>query len=256
MDKIRSFLDEIPIFAHREKYEACGMFSFEHIITAIFCIIVLVAILVWVFRRDIKLNSERFLRASAIIVTFLEVFKIFLNVLFGDNHIDGWFPLSFCSLFTYSLWMAGYGKGSVKRAGEVFMAYGCPIGGVAFMIFPATSLTAFPIWHFFSVFSMFFHTFMIVLGVYTFMCEERLSVRAYAHYAVFVGAFATVAICINTAYGSNLMNLRRPFNIPIDALHIMYEAMPISYTALVIFGYLSLPAVMYLILGRLSKSKA
>lgn len=241
------------IFANNGKFPPCGMFTVPHIIAAAVCF-VLVAIGIFCFRRrDSAGRLRHYCRIFAPVLTVLELIKISHSFLYRNLNLDSWFPLSFCGLFIFALWVSGYGDSRLKAAGDIFIAYGCPVGGIAFLIFPTTSLMSYPIWHYFSLYSLFFHSAMLFFGVLFLINEERLSKKSYLTYAVFILFFAFISIVMNTVWGCNIMNLREPYNIPIALLQNIYTEVPPLYTVLVLIIYMIIPAVVGLISGKLRK---
>ena len=227
-------------FAPNGRFNPCGMFTAGHIFAAAICI---AAVIFALYFTKNSTNHSKLLRRSAIIITILESVKISHSFIYGDFYLDAWFPLSYCGLFIFALWMAGYGKGVLKRTGEVFIAYGCAVAGLIFLICPTTSLMMYPLWHYFSVYSLFFHSMMIYVGITLLKKEKRFIKREFALYAIFVIVFSVPAYVLNTIYGSNLMNLREPFNVPIEILQILHEKLPFIYSLFVVSVFLLIPVV-------------
>ena len=241
------------IFAPNGRFEPCGMFTPNHIIASCVCLIVVSALIFLQRKKHIKLNKDKTFKFCAMLLTILEVIKISHSFIYGDYYLDAWFPLSYCGLFIFALWMAGFGHGRIKRMGEVFIAYGCPCAGIAFLIFPTTSLMIFPIWHYFSLYSLFFHSLMIFIGIFALSFENRFDLDSFLNYAVFVITFAIPSVISNSTFNSNLMNLREPYNIPIQFLQKIYSSCNICYTLLVVFGYMLVPIVMAFVFRKIKK---
>lgn len=231
------------VFAPQGRFEPCGMFTFDHIVASIICIILIIVSLTLYKKGLIKVPISNIIRFCAISLTCLEIIKIAHSFIYGDIYLDAWFPLSYCGLFIFALWMAGFGEKRSKRIGEIFIAYGCPFAGVAFLIFPTTSLMLYPIWHYFSLYSLLFHSLMIFVGIILLFKENRFSKNDFLYYAFFVIVFATPAIVLNTLFNCNLMNLREPYNIPIDVIQLMYTFSEALYTIAVIVVYMLIPLV-------------
>lgn len=241
-------------FAPRDSFEPCGMFTPSHILSAILCVLS-VFIVFWIIRiKNVKINKTKVIRSLALIITILECIKIAHSFCYGYYYLDSWFPLSYCGLFIYALWIVGYGKSSIRRAGEVFIAYGCPVAGVLFLIFPTTSLMSFPIWHYLSLYSLLFHTLMIFCGIMMLYSEPKLNKSSYIHYIIFITVFSIIAITLNSIYGSNLMNLREPYNIPIQFLQTLYENSKIGFTLFAYFIFAIIPFVSNLLFLKKRKT--
>ena len=148
-----------------DKENACGMFTAPHIISLIICIIAIGVALY--FARNISDSSlKKLTRIFAYVFTAMELIKIIYKFSYGyTEQLDFWFPLSFCSLFIYSLWMAGFGKGIIYKLGVSFIVGGCFMGGASFLVVPATSLMDYPIYHYLSIHSMLFHSCMVFMAI-------------------------------------------------------------------------------------------
>ena len=228
---MENFLITKYFFAPSGSFDACGMFTSQHIIATLICVALIAVCLFIVFKTN-RLNICKLLRYSAVILTILELIKISHSFIYKDMHLDAWFPLSYCGLFIFALWMAGFGENHIKRAGEAYITYGCPIAGICFLIFPTTSLMSFPIWHYFSIYSLFFHSLMIFVGIRLLLNEPKLDKATYFFYFAFVLFFALISITMNIIFGCNLMNLREPYNIPIQLLQDIYSAFNPAYTVI------------------------
>jgi hypothetical protein len=238
-------------YAPQGRFGSCGMFTLEHIISAIICIFAVVCLLVFLYKRNVGEGfNQKIVRISAISLTVLEILKISHSFIYGDYHLDAWFPLSYCGLFIYALWMAGFGKGKVKRCGEVFIAYGCAFAGLMFLIFPTTSLMLFPIWHYFSIYSLLFHSVMMFVGIRLLLTENKFNKSTYLYYFAYVLFFAIISIVMNSIFDCNLMNLREPYNIPIQILQDIYNAFNYAYTVIGLIIYMLVPLLMAAVFGK------
>ena len=124
------------------------------------------------------------------------------------------------------------------------------------MIFPTTSLMSYPIWHFLSVFSMLFHSLMIFIGLTLFLHKRQLTLFGWISYTVYISLFGIVAIALNRIIGTNLMNLREPYNIPISPIQALYSASPRAFTIIVLAAYIAVPIFTAAITGRIRRGDA
>ncbi len=229
------------LFAPLGAYGAAGMFTELHMLALAASVMGLARAL----RRSCCLDREglkRLTRRFAWGLTALELIKIVYNFINGYTWPDAWVPLSFCSLFLYALWMAGYGTGLVRRLGVAFLTYGTVTGGAAFLIFPTTSLMNYPVWHYLCLYSMLYHSAMVYFGLlYLRLGSERPGKGLYGCFAAFFGLFAALSIGLNSLLGANFMLLREPYNIPFAPLHALYRSTPAAYTAVAFAAYLLAP---------------
>ena len=228
------------IFAPRDStlYPPAGMFSVEHFI-ALFISLIFIGVALYLCRK-ITVDKLRLLtKIVAITITTLECVKIGYNFAYGYTWPDAWVPLAFCSLFIYSSWLAGFGKGIFEKLGKSFLICGCPTAGLLFLICPTTSLQMNPIYHYLCIYSMLFHSAMVWLGILHILRAEELSIgKTFMHYAIFCAFFALLAIILNSTQGCNMMFLREPFNIPLEFITQIYKTSQILYTILIFIAYL------------------
>lgn len=241
-------------YAPNGRFEPCGMFTFPHIVTAIFCVIGVVIALCFTKNYFKGEQRKKLLRCSALTLTILEAAKITHCFIHDNLYLDAWFPLSYCSLFIIALWISGYCKTPLKYFAEAFISFGCPFAGIAFLVFPTTSLMSYPIWHFFSLYSMIYHSLMLFIGITLLRQEANFTFQKYKNYCIFVMPFSVVAISLNAIFGSNLMNLREPYNIPIQFLQNLYINMPQVFTLFVLICYLAIPFIVAFLGNKLEKS--
>lgn len=225
-------------FAPLDVYQPAGMFTLQHLVSLLFCLALVSLLLV-----KSKPMSKQFLmkltKGMAFFITTLEIVKIAYNFYYGYTWLDAWFPLSYCSLFIYALWFSAYGKGLVRRIGDAYIGIGCLLGGLAFLFVPTTSLMRYPIWHFLSLYSLFFHTVMIYFGVmYLRQNKVTVSRQNIIYFATFFLFFALLSIMINGEAGSNLMILREPYHIPFEWVHVLKQKSQVAYTLLAMLLYL------------------
>ncbi len=230
-------------YAPTGRFEPCGMFTPAHILSISLCIIAVIAILRIAHKKQINFVTKKYCLIFAIVLTCLELIKITHSFIYNETHLDAWFPLSYCGLLIFALWIKALCNGKIEKAANAFISFGCPVAGLLFMIFPTTSLMSFPVWHYFSIYSLFYHSLMLLLGLNSLISEPKLSPKTYLCYLCFVFVFSIPAISMNSIYGSNLMNFREPYNIPIDILHQLHDFFEPAYIALVMIIYMLIPIV-------------
>lgn len=244
------------IFSPRGEYPACGMFTLQHIITFLICILLIILGL-YLTRNIKKERVYKIIRIISIIVIILEIIKIGYNFYYDYTYLDSWFPLAFCSLFIYSTIVVGFGKGLIRKIGISFLVGGGVIAGFAFLIFPTTSLMMHPIYHYLSIHSMLFHSLMIYVGI---LCYIRklfnFSKKDYLYYVIFCSIFIILALIVNNIYDCNMMFLKEPFNIPIPVLKQISNNYPLIYEITIILVYLIIPyGITYLINNLIKKGR-
>ena len=211
------------MFLPRGEGEACGMFSLPHIISLVI-ILIIIGIALYKCKNLEENNVIKITKIFAIILTILEIIKITYNLYYGYNNLDNYFPLSFCSLFIYSLYLYSYGNNIFKKLGQNFIVGGAVFAGLAFLVFPTTSLTMHPIYHYLSIYSMIYHGAMLYIGLLIYINNlYKFNIKNYIIYISYCIFFMAIAIILNTIYNSNLMFLSNlyvltPFIKPIDPI--------------------------------------
>lgn len=237
--RLKSFL----LFAPKDVYGPCGMFTLGHFMLLVIGFMAL-GVLLYLSKSWSKEKISKITKRVAVLVLILEGIKIGFNFYNGYTWLDAWVPISYCSIFIYALFFAGFGKGRIYNMGEAYIAGTATVAGFVFLIFPTTSLMQYPMWHYLSLYSMFFHILMMFMGIlYIKRLEISLDRSTFFSFSLIYGVFAVLAFVINTVTGSNLMIIREPYNIPIPILHTLYQTFPWVYTLLAILTYLLGPYV-------------
>lgn len=241
------------MFSAKGTYPAVGLFSIPHIVSIAICF--LLVFLLVVFSRE--MSKERFikyLRLITVVTTILEVFKTLWTLSHGYTNVDSWVPLYFCSGFTFALWMTWSSKDLVRDIGFAYIVFGCTVAGIAFIIFPTTSFTSYPIFHFKCIYSMLYHSAMVYVSIMAFITKiSKINLKLVAKYILFCLVFEALGLIVNWLFGGNMMFLSNPNNIPIEALHIIYGISPALYTGVVAIAHMLLGPVIYLIYKLVSK---
>ena len=223
-------------FAPSGTYPPAGLFSPFHLgMLVLSAAIIITAVTLC---RHVKATFvRRQIQILSVVLCVLEVIKIVFNLLTGHaDSPNSYVPLYFCSITMYAGLMAGFAKGEIRRIGEVFLTTGGIIGGLAYLIYPLTSLTIYPPFHFISFHSFAFHTIMVYLG-FMMLVTGYIKLRpgdAFRH-AILICAVSLAALILNLATDSNLMFISR--NYPGTFLEILYNLFPgASFTIVMVLG--------------------
>ena len=238
-------------FSPENAETACGMFTLPHILSLAFCLI-LIGVCVFYTKKLSDGTVIKITRILAIVFTAMEIIKIIYKFALGyTEYLDYYLPISYCSLFIYALWFSGYGRGFIKKLGDVFISAGCIVGGLAFLTVPATSLMMHPIYHYLSIHSMLFHSAMVYLGItYLLRSAVKLDKSALCVNLIYVGAGCLTAIVLNLITESNLMLLSFPVNIPVKIVNDVATNLPALYTVIASAVYLFIPYGVAVILQK------
>lgn len=227
-------------FAKPDEFEPCGIFTIKHIILIIFTIAGIIIALKKTMHKN-KEEVKKIIKNMTIIIWILEIIRIGFNLYIGNiNNVNEYLPLYYCSLLLYADLMSSFGKGTIKRIGDVFLVTGGVIGGIVFIILPTTSLPTYPMLHFLSIHSFFYHGTMVYLGLLMNITHYiTIEMKDIVYYASLVGVICIVALIINNIFDSNLMFISKDFpNTPIT---ILYHLTGKLFTPLMIVIQMTLP---------------
>lgn len=267
-------------FCKENEYEPVGMFSVGHIVTLIIFLLI-VAFCAYKCRKIGKDKAIFLTKIIAIVVTVLEIIKITIAFINGEgDKLDHWVPLYFCSMFIYAAWLAGYAKGKIADLGRAFVGTGGIIAGLSFLIFPTTSFTMYPLFHYFCMYSMVYHSLMVFLGItYILNGVVKIDKKSFIDYVIFCSVLNILAIIVNSLpiyihvdnvptsgynypypYYTNFMFLKRAGNIPVKILCDISDKVPVIFTILMfiicIFGTYFLIWLVVTIIEKIRGKKA
>lgn len=218
------------MFAKEGKYDAAGMYSLGHLI--LFVTFLIIGVGVFFYLRNKEKNIIlRWLRIFTYVFTALELFKIIWNIaMYGVSSevMKHYIPLYYCSLYIYALWGMTHGRGKIQRASYAWLVWGGIIAGLAFLSYPSSSLLLYPAYHFLSIYSIMFHTFLVLTGIIVVYHNiYRFKHNDFSYYFVFSIIFMVAALIINKALNLNMMFLKFPINIGI--LEIINDYSPLVF---------------------------
>lgn len=230
------------MFANEGVYEPCGIFTKGHFILIIITILAIFIAL----KYSIKKNKEqvyKIIKYITIIAWILEIWKIIFNI--NQNSliaINTYLPLYYCSILLYAGLLSSFGKGFLKRIGDVSLATGAIIGGIVFLIYPSTTLPIYPAFHALSIHSFLFHGAMIYVGILinvTHYIELKKDDAKY--FAILILCMCIAALIVNNLFNGNLMFISNNFpGTPIEILYILTNG-GIVYNLIMIIAQMTLP---------------
>ena len=241
-------------FSKVGEYEACGIFTIEHMILIIITIISIVIGLKNTIHKS-KKEIKNIIKGCTISICFFEIVIIAFKLNTGSiKDINNYVPLYYCSILLYAGLLSSFGKGKLERTGNIFLATGGIIGGLIFLIFPTTSLSMYPMLHLVSIHSFIFHGIMLYLGVLVNVTNYiELKKKDIIYYMVLVGIICALAYIVNSIFGSNLMFISQ--NFPGMPIEILYDLTGKLFTPVMIIAQITLPfVIIYLIRDKVKIS--
>lgn len=242
-------------FAKAGEYEPCGIFTVQHFELIFITILGIIFALKNTVNKT-KEEVKQIIKRCTIVMWILEVIMIIFKLCTGDvRNLNNYVPLYYCSLLLYAGLLSSFGKGKVKRMGDVFLATGGIIGGLVFIILPTTSLPTYPMLHMVSLHSFLFHGTMIYLGLLIDITKYiELQASDIKYFATLVGIVCVLASFINKKFGSNLMFISQ--NFPGMPIEIIYNATGKFYTLVMSLAQMTLPFyVVYGIIELVNKKQ-
>lgn len=227
-------------FAKPGEYEPSGILGIEHLILLLittFC----VCIALHYTKNKNKAEVKEIIKNVSIGLWILEIIKIMFNLLIGNISNPGtYIPLYFCSLILYAGLFSAYGKGKIKKVGDIFIATGGIIGGVCFLLCPNTSLTIYPAFHYISIQSFIFHGAMVYLGLLINITKYvELEKRDILYYSMFIIVMGIIAFIFNLYFDSNLMFVSK--NYPNTPVELVYNLSGKLFPIVMILGQATIP---------------
>ena len=191
-----------------------------------------------------------------IMLWIFETIKIIFNIVIGNiKSPNNYIPLYFCSLILYAGLFSSFGKGKIKHIGDVFIATGGTIAGICFLIFPITSLTIYPVFHYISIQSFILHSCMVYLGILVnirrYIIIKKQDIKYYFLLIVIISIIAYIFNCI---FNTNLMFISE--NFPGTPIEIIYNLTGKLYPIISIIAQATIPFyLIYFIINILKKTK-
>lgn len=241
------------MFSNIGEYVPCGIFTTDHFILIGITIISIIIALKFTSNKS-KEKVHSIIKKITIIMCILEVVKISFNLQQNSfRDVNTYMPLYYCSILLYAGLLSSFGKGALKRAGDVCLATGSVIGGIVFIIYPSTSLPMYPAFHFLSIHSFFFHGTMIYLGILINKTQYiELEQNDIKYFASVIGIMSIVALIINKLFNGNLMFISN--NFPGTPIEILYDITNggIMYTLIMVLAQMTLPFyITYVIIKKI-----
>lgn len=230
------------MFSKIGKFKPCGIFTKGHFIL----IVLTISSIILALKKTIIKSKEevyKIIKRLTVIMCILEVIRIIYSISQNSLYeVNTYMPLYYCSMLLYAGLLSSFGKEKLKRMGDVFLATGCIIGGIVFIIYPSTSLLSYPAFHFLSIHSFLFHGVMIYLGILVNKTEYiKLKKEDIKYFAILVGTMCILALIVNNIFGSNLMFISQNFcGTPIEMLYKMTNG-SFLFSLIMSIGQMTIP---------------
>ena len=230
------------MFSKIGKFKPCGIFTKGHFTLTILTIS---GIIIALKKSMLKSKEEvyKIIKRLTVIMCILEIIRIIYSISQNSLHeVNTYLPLYYCSMLLYSGILSSFAKNKLKRIGDVFLAAGCIIGGIIFIIYPSTSLLSYPAFHFLSIHSFLFHGVMIYLGILVNKTDYiKLEKEDIKYFASFVGSMCILALIVNNIFDSNLMFISQNFcGTPIEIIYKLTNG-SLLFNLIMSIGQMTIP---------------
>lgn len=234
------------LFRSANEVIPCGMFSIEHFI--LLTITLICVIIALKHTRNIEKDKvKKIIKKTTIFLWILEIIKIIFNIKnYGISAVNKYVPLYFCSLILYAGIFSGYCKNTLKKMGDVFLSTGGIIAGLIFLIYPLTSLTSYPMFHYISIHSFVLHGIMVYIGMLMLITKyTTIAKRDIIYYSAIIVIISGIAYIVNLKCGSNLMFISQ--NYPGTYIEKIYNSTGKFFTLFMTLAQATMP--FYIVYG-------
>lgn len=196
------------------------MFSFEHIIYMIIALAIL-AILPILLRNVNHKKIDIYLKVITFVVPLTDLAKIIWETYYyrlngyGNFEYTGLLPLYLCSLFMICLPFASFFKGIIKDIALSFLTTIGIVGGIS-NVFYLNMLNYYPLIHYASFSSIFYHIMMVFTGVWL-LSSRYYKLNKYSPLKAFIPVLllSFIAIPVNNYLNTDYMLLNRADGAPL-----------------------------------------
>ena len=232
-------------FALPGEYAPAGLFSGWHFLL-LGVTLALVALGLYLARHMSEGGVRRTVRVVSVLLWVLETVKIcFVLFVLDSRNPNEFLPLYYCSLVLFAGVFSSLGHGWLRRVGDCFLATGGIVGGLAFLVFPTTSLPRYPVLHFLSMHSFLLHGLMVFVGILLLMRGVYvIAARDVWYCAGLISVMCLVAFVFNTTYKrltglpANLMFISEDFpGTPVTIVYQLFGRLfPVAMWLIQAFG--------------------
>lgn len=188
-----------------------GLFSIDHLIFTVLGIIAIIILLI-LSKNKTRVQIDKYIKNIFITVIVLEVLKIIWNFCVRTNlELINWVPLYFCSIFIYASGMYSYGKGMIKKIGLFLISYGQIIGGLVFLLFPASSVGIQPLCHILTIHSWVYHVLTGYVGII--LIIKNLEIFKFSDIKIYGPTILGIELFVylfNIIFDTNMMFINEP----------------------------------------------
>lgn len=205
-------------FDYKDPLYQSQMFSLGHIIYMIIAFILLILLPI-LFRKVSHKKINTYLKVTCIVVPITDLIKIIWETyhyypIHNSYEYTGLLPLYLCSLFMITMPFAAFGKGKTKDIALSFLTTVGIVGGLS-NVFYLNILNYYPLFHFSTLLSVFYHIMMSFTGIWLltsryYKLDKYCSLKAFIPIAL----LSIFAIPVNAKLNTDYMLLNHAYGVP------------------------------------------
>lgn len=195
------------------------LFSVPHIVFIVLTFL-LVPLISYFLRKTDHSKIDKFIKYYSIFVVVFEVTKItwesYYDITTGRGlNVEGIMPFYTCSLFIYTMILAGWTKGKTREYSLSFLTTICMICG-AIGVVQCNGLNYYPFWTFGAFYSLIFHFSMFSVGVFLLFTKyKKLEWSDIIKGWIPMIILSLIATPMNYEYGADYMQIYDASGVPL-----------------------------------------
>ena len=228
-----------------------GYLSWQHLTFVTSLVVVMIGLAVFFGlknrSKDIK-TKNKVLIAAAILIDFVEIFKIAIICIRSENHM-GWLyelPLFLCSVQLFTIPLAAFSKGRIKEAALDFVFIFGLLGALLGTYGAGQNYGCYPVFSIDNVASGITHCISGFASLYIVISGLASMKRNNIHITFgIIGVVCTLAYVVGALLDYNYMFLFRGDGTPYDLVYQFVGGSPVLYPIAVIVLFLVYIALFY-----------
>ena len=250
------------------KYDIEGfssdLFSAPHIVYVALVYVAGFAVC-WLLRRTKRERVTAVLRTLAVLSLLLEISKIswesYYDITTGRGfNKEGILPLYTCSLFIYTLFAAGFGRGRAKEYALSFLTTISLLYGAIGVVY-CNGLNFYPFWTFGAFYSLYFHSAMFITGLFLLFTQyKKLGWRDSLYAMIPILLLAIIAIPVDYLLKTDYMLVYSGGGVPLYeplAESLAAHGLRPVYTVIMLLTHIPLACLVigaYLLVRKISRA--
>lgn len=199
-------------FSPRNPATALGMYSKGYFIS-LGVVLTIVIILLILSKKMSHKNVRITIISLGVILWTTEFIKMaFTGIVYGIDAVE-WIPLYFCSMEMYACILLLFNNNKIQTTALSFIFFGGIIGAIAFFCYPNACIPNYPLIHYMTLRTFFYHGVMLYIGFLIIITGYyKPSIKHFKEYTVFLFITFILAYAVNMIRNTNLMYISQPLD--------------------------------------------